>query len=268
MPSVTSRDGTPIAYESRGEGPALILVDGTLGSRAVDFLSGLQSVLSREMTVYRYDRRGRNESGDTQPYAVQREIEDLEALIERAGGHASVYGVSSGAALALEAASALGSAIDRLAMYEPAYGSPSMLNAEGPESYRARLDRLLSEGRSDDALELFLSVTTMPRQALDRLRRSPAWEAMRATAPTLAYDARVVNNGVIPLDRAAAVTAPTLVISGEASPDFVRMTARRLAETMPHARYRELSGQTHNVDPRVLGPVLSDFFCAERAPVA
>ncbi len=261
MPTVTSCDGTAIAYERRGEGPAAILVDGTLGSRAVDFLSGLQSILSKDMTVYRYDRRGRNESGDTQPYAVQREIEDLDALIDEAGGRAFVYGVSSGAALALETAASLGRKIERLAMYEAPYW------LEDAESYRAELDRLLAGGRTDEAIELFLSISTMPGRALDRLRRSPAWEAMRASAHTLAYDAKVVNDGVIPLDRAAALTVPTLIMSGESSPDFVRTTARRLAEIIPHATYRELAGQTHTVDPRVLGPVLSEFFGAERAPV-
>jgi pimeloyl-ACP methyl ester carboxylesterase len=261
MPTVTSRDGTTIAYELRGAGPPLILVDGTLGSRAVDFFSALQYHLSKGLTVYRYDRRGRNESGDTPPYAVEREVEDLEALIDEVGGSAFVYGVSSGAALALEASARLGGKIARLAMYEPPYGSPRM-KADGPDDYYARLDRLLASGRRAEAVELFVSGVSSA-ESIDRLRGTPRWAAMVASAPTLPYDAAVINHAVLPFERAAAIRVPTLVMNGGASWDYMRTTALELARIIPNARYRELPDQTHEAAPRALAPILAEFFRAE-----
>jgi pimeloyl-ACP methyl ester carboxylesterase len=278
MPTVTSPDGTTIAYQTRGQGPPLILVDGTLGSRAVDFFSALQRLLSEDLTVYRYDRRGRNESGDTPPYAVEREIEDLEALIDQAGGSAFVYGISSGAALALEAAARLGSGggtagrvdggaadrggrtgkIARLALYEPPYGSPRMV-AEGPDDYYARLDRLLAAGMRAEAVELFVSGVRSP-EAVDRLRGTPTWDAMVAAAHTLPYDAAVINHAVLPRERAAAIAVPTLVMNGAASWDYMRLTAMELARIIPNARYQEIPDQPHEPAARALAPYLADFF--------
>ncbi len=282
MPTVTSRDGTTIAYQTRGEGPPLILVDGTLGSRAVDFFSALQRLLSEDLTVYRYDRRGRNESGDTPPYAAEREIEDLEALIDEAGGSAFVYGISSGAALALEAAARLGGGggvagriddgaadggreggratgkIARLALYEPPYGSPRMV-ADGLDDYYARLDRLLAAGMRAEAVELFVS-GVRSREAVDRLRGTPTWDAMVASAHTLAYDAAVINHAVLPRDRAATIAVPTLVMNGAASWDYMRSTAMELARIIPNARYQEIPDQPHEPAARALAPYLADFF--------
>ena len=280
MPTVTSRDGTTIAYQARGDGPPLVLVDGTLGSRAVDFFSALQRLLSENLTVYRYDRRGRNESGDTPPYAAEREIEDLEALIDQAGGSAFVYGISSGAALALEAAARLGSGggaagrvddgaagrgsgrgiakIARLALYEPPYGSPRM-RADGPDDYYARLDRLLAAGKRAEAVELFVSGVRSP-DAVDRLRGTQMWEAMVASAHTLPYDAAVINHAVLPRDRAAAIAVPTLVMNGAASWDYMRDTALELSRIIPNARYLEIPDQPHEPAARALAPYLADFF--------
>jgi pimeloyl-ACP methyl ester carboxylesterase len=263
MPAVTSRDGTTIAYQTRGEGPPLILVDGTLGSRAVDFFSALQRLLSEDPTVYRYDRRGRNESGDTPPYAVEREIEDLEALIDQAGGSAFVYGISSGAALALEAAARLGSGgatgkIARLALYEPPYGSPRMV-ADGPDDYYARLDRLLAAGMRAEAVELFVSGVRSP-EGVARLRGTSTWDAMVASAHTLAYDAAVINHAALPRERAATIAVPTLVMNGAASWDYMRSTAMELARIIPNARYQEIPDQPHEPAARALAPYLADFF--------
>lgn len=266
MPTVTSRDGTTIVYEMRGQGPPVILVDGTLGSRAVDFFSALQRMLSGQFTVFRYDRRGRNESGDTPPYAVEREVEDLDALVDEAGGSASVYGISSGAALALEAAARLGGGvtrgsgakITRLALYEPPYGSPRMMG-DGPDDYYASLDRLLAAGMRAEAVELFVSGVRSP-QAVERLRGTPMWEAMAASAHTLSYDAAVINRAVIPYESAAAIRVPTLLMHGAASWDYMRTTALELARIIPDARYIELPDQGHEPAPRAFGPVLADFF--------
>ena len=145
MPTVKSKDGTTIAYDRQGSGPALILIDGALGSRAMGFPSELGMLLSRDLTAYNYDRRGRNESGDTQPYAVEREVDDIAALIDAAGGSAFVYGISSGAALALEAAVRLGGKVKALALYEPPYGSPAF-QGNGPDDYEPKLNRLLADG--------------------------------------------------------------------------------------------------------------------------
>jgi pimeloyl-ACP methyl ester carboxylesterase len=132
MPTVKSKDGTIIAFDRQGSGPPLILVDGAMGSRAGG-PSELAALLSKDLTVYTYDRRGRNESTDTQPYSVQREIEDIEALVDEGGGSAFVYGISSGAALALEATARLGGKVRGLALFEPPYSSPAQGN--GPDDY-------------------------------------------------------------------------------------------------------------------------------------
>jgi pimeloyl-ACP methyl ester carboxylesterase len=263
MPAVKSKDGTAIAYEKQGTGPALIIVDGALGSRAMGFGSELASLLAGDLTVYNYDRRGRNESGDTKPYAVEREVEDIEALIDGTGGSAFVYGISSGAALALEAAARLGGKVKALALYEPPYGSPA--GGNGPDDYEPKLNRLLSAGKRGDAVELFMSVVGVPPDMIAGMRQSPGWPAMEALAPTLAYDAACMNGFVIPHDRAAGISAPTLAMNGGEGFDFMRTTAKALAKTIPDARYKELPGQRHDVDAKVLAPVLADFFCATPA---
>jgi pimeloyl-ACP methyl ester carboxylesterase len=261
MPTVTSKDGTKIAYDLQGTGPALIIVDGALGSRASGFGSELAKLLSSDLSVYSYDRRGRNESGDTQPYSVEREVEDIEALIDEAGGSAFVYGMSSGAALALEAAIELGGKIKSLAMYEPPYGSPAF-QGNGPDDYEPRLNELLAAGKRGDAVALFMTVVGTPPDMIAGMRQSPMWSGLESVAPTLAYDAACMNGGIIPFDRAATIETPTLVMNGGAGFDFMKITAHSLAEAIPHATYQELPDQTHAVDAKVLAPALSDFFCA------
>ncbi len=265
MASVKSTDGTKIAFETQGSGAPLILVDGAMGSRALGFGSELAALLGKDFTVYVYDRRGRNESGDTQPYAVEREIEDIDALIADAGGSAFVYGISSGAALALEAASRLGDKVRGLALYEAPYGSPA--EGDGPDDYEPKLNRLLSQGKRGDAVDLFMSVVGVPPDMIAGMHQSPTWPVMEATAPTLAYDAKCMNGFRIPLDRAARVQAPTLVMNGSASFPFMRPAAEQIAGSIPNAQYMELPDQRHDVDAKVIAPALADFFCTASAAV-
>lgn len=260
MSKVTSPDGTPIGYDRRGSGPALILVDGALGHRAFGTMPTLATRLADGFTVYAYDRRGRGQSGDTAPYAVAREVEDLGALIEEAGGSAYVYGLSAGAALALEAV-ASGLPIGRLALYEPPFaaaGSP-----DDPRYGREPMDRLnalLAAGRYEDAAVHFMSMVGDTPQWVERIRRSSMWPMFRAVAPTLEYDNAVIGDGSVPVARAALVTVPALVMDGGASPAAMRRACAALAEALPSAAYRTLGGQTHQVTPEAVAPVLREFF--------
>jgi pimeloyl-ACP methyl ester carboxylesterase len=265
MPKVKSKDGTAIAFDRQGSGPALILVGGALGTRAAASGSELAKMLAGDLTLYSHDRRGRGESGDTKPYAVEREVEDIEALIEVAGGSAFVYGHSSGAALALEAAARLGGKVKALALYEPPYGSPA--GGDGYDDYEPKLNRLLSAGKRGEAVELFMSVVGVPPEKIAGMRQSPGWAAMEAIAPTLAYDAACMKGFEIPYERASGIQAPTLAMNGSEGFDFMRTTAKALAKTIPDARYEELPGQRHDVDAKVLAPILADFFCVSPAGV-
>ncbi|TXS57027.1 alpha/beta fold hydrolase [Streptomyces sp. t39] len=250
-----SADGTALACEQRGRGPALVLVGGALCTSASD--APLAELLAADFTVFTYDRRGRGGSGDRAPYAVEREIEDLAAVVALAGGEAMVHGVSSGGALALRAAAA-GVPVRRLSVYEPPY-------ATGPEARAAHLDRtqrlreLLAEGRAGDALAEFLRAVGMPDEALHGLRRLPVWADMEKLAHTLVYDHEVMGDGSVPADLLASVTGRVLVVDGGASPAPLREAARAVASALPRARHRTLTGQTHEVAPHVLAPALAAF---------
>jgi len=259
MNKVISKDGTEIAYDKRGEGPAVILVDGALCYRSFGPMPGLAELLSPHFTVYNYDRRGRGDSGDTQPYSVAREVEDLEALIDEAGGEAFVFGTSSGGALALEAAIQLGSKIMKLAMYEPPYNSSEDVRGAWRE-YRQDLAKLLAAGRRGDAAALFMRSVGTPEDQIGGMRQAPIWSMFEAVAPTLAYDAAVLGEDrSVPSKRAAQVTSPTLVMNGTIIP-FMAGTAREIAESIPYAEHRTLEGQPHDVDLNVLAPILIEFF--------
>ena len=255
MPLVTSADGTTIAYERTGDGPALVLVDGAMCHRAAGPMRPLAAQLPDGLTVYTYDRRGRGESLDTAPYAVAREVEDLRAVIEQAGGEAYVYAISSGAALAMATAAA-GPWITRLALYEP----PFM--AEAGKEYTERLNELLAAGRRGDAVALFMTHVGVPAQAVAGMRGQPGWAALEAIAPTLAYDDAVLGDGSVPRDLASAIAVPALVLSGGASPPGLQRAAKAAADALPTAEYRTLDGQTHDVAPYALAPVLAEFFGA------
>jgi len=260
MKKVRSADGTTIAYDQMGNGPAVILVDGALGSRADGFLVPLATLLSPHFTVITYDRRGRGESTDTQPFALEREIEDIEALINEAGGEAFLYGISSGAALALEATVKLGHKVKKLALYEAPYDSDDA-RQQAFRTYRKQLAEVLAEGRRGDALGLFMMFVGMPPEHLEGARQQPMWPMWEAVAHTLAYDAAALgDDGSVPTEKAARVTVPTLVMDGSASFPFMYTTAVALAKAIPNARHRQLQGQTHEVAAEALAPVLLEFF--------
>lgn len=259
MEKIISNDGTEIAYDKRGTGPALILVDGALCFRSFGPMPQLAELLAPNFTVYNYDRRGRGDSGDTQPYSLGREIEDLGALIEAAGGSAFVFGTSSGAALALETALQFGDKIKGLAMYEPPYNSDPAVSQTWKE-YRKDLAELLAAGRRGDAAALFMRSVGTPDEQVQGMRQAPIWPIFEAVAPTLAYDAAVLGEDrSVPTQKAARVLVPTLVMNGTVIP-FMLETAQALANAIPHAEHRTLEGQPHDVNLEVLAPVLVEFF--------
>jgi pimeloyl-ACP methyl ester carboxylesterase len=258
----TSTDGTRIAYDELGEGPPVVLVGGAFNTRTFGPNGGLAPLLAEHFTVINYDRRGRGDSTDTTPYAVEHEIEDLEALIEAAGGSAHVFGISSGAALALEAANR-GLAIDKLALYE----APFIVDdsrAPVPDDYLPKLQGMVAADRRSDAIRLFLRQGVgVPAVFVAMMRIMPAWSKLRAVAPTIIYDAAIVNDyrkgEPLPSDRWTSVTMPTLVAAGGKSPEWMRNAMRELAEVLD-AEHQTLEGQTHIVKPEALAPVLVDFF--------
>jgi pimeloyl-ACP methyl ester carboxylesterase len=261
MNTVTSTDGTTIAYDARGEGPALVVVDGALCTRQSKL--DLAALLAPRFTVYGYDRRGRGDSGDTRPYAVAREIEDLETLIDEAGGSACLYGHSSGACLALEAAAQLGGKVRKLALYEAPYDDAPGVRKPWA-TYIARLTEALADDRRGDAAALFMRFVGTPDEQIAGMRQAPLWAGFEAIAPTLAYD----HTGIlgpdlaVPAARAARIPTPTLVMAGGAGAPFMRESAETLSKAMPQAELRVLDGQTHDVDPAVLAPVLTEFFAS------
>lgn len=250
-----SRDGTELAYTRAGEGPAVILVSGAMSTGGT--MAPLAGLLADRCTVLRFDRRGRGESGDTAPYAVEREVEDLAALIDAAGGEAALYGISSGGALVLEAAAA-GLPVRRVAVYETPYALDEE-GVRGRAAYTADLTEALAQGRHGDAVELFLRLTGLAEEMIQGARRSPMWEGMEAIAPTLAYDDAVMGGGTPPRERLASITVPVLAAAGEASPPWLREATRAVADAVTDGTYRVLEGQTHMVDPAVLAPVLAEF---------
>ncbi|MFI5751800.1 alpha/beta fold hydrolase [Streptomyces sp. NPDC051644] len=256
MDKTLSRDGTWIAYRRRGEGPPVILVGGALSTAATE--APLARLLAPRFDVVTYDRRGRGSSGESGPYAVEREIEDLAALVTAVGGRASVFGVGAGGALALEAQAA-GLPLDLLAVYQPPY-TPGAAGLQFKACCTARLHRLLSAGDRGGAVELFLSVTGVPADMIARMRRAPLWPGLVSLAHTLAYDDALLGDGSIPAERFASVTARTLVVCGGFSATPARLATRALAEALPRARHRTLTGQTRDLAPQVMAPVLAEFF--------
>lgn len=264
MYTVTSQDGTTIAFDRAGEGPAVILVDGALSVHSAGGKSELAELLAPRFTVYGYDRRGRGGSGDTLPYAVDREIEDIDALIGHAGGSAFLYGHSSGGTLVMQAAVRLGGRIGKIAVYEaPHNGDPAA--QELWRDYLRELDQLLAAGRRGDAVALFMRFVGTPDEQVQGMRGAPFWPSMEAIAPTLAYDhaAIIGERWSPPTELAARVSVPALVMAGDASLPFMPATAQALSQAMPAGHLRVLAGQRHNVAPAVLAPVLTDFFAAQ-----
>jgi pimeloyl-ACP methyl ester carboxylesterase len=259
MDTLKSKDGTTIAFDKVGEGPAVVFVDGAMSTRSGK--ADLAKLLGQQFTVYSYDRRGRGDSGDTKPYGVEREVEDLDAVIEEAGGSAFLYAHSSGGCLALEATLELGGKVAKLAMYEVPYNDDPQAQKVWAE-YLENLTQALTAGRRGDAVALFMKLVGMPAEQIEGMRHAPFWGGMEAIAPTLAYDHTAImgKDGSIPRDRAARIRVPTLLMCGGSGAPFMLETARTLRETIPGAELRILEGQTHDVHPDALGPVLIEFF--------
>lgn len=261
MEKVTSKDGTPIAFERSGSGPALILVDGALCSRTFGPMPKLAPLLARHFTVFMYDRRGRGDSGDAGPYAREREIEDLAALIRAAGGSAYVLGLSSGGALALEAAAAR-LPIIKLVAYEPPY----MVDGGGHDQradHRARLEQLIAAGRRGDAVRYFMrDMVGVPAPFVLMMRLMVGtWRKLEAVAHTLPYDAAVMGDfGPPPAERFASIPVPTLALYGDRTQERLKQAARFVADKVPHARLQALAGQRHDVKAEVLVPAVVEFF--------
>jgi pimeloyl-ACP methyl ester carboxylesterase len=257
---VTSADGTRIAYDRLGAGPAVVVVSGMFCDRGTT--QELAERLAADFTVVNYDRRGRGDSGDTAPYAVEREVDDLAALITEVGGAAAVYGHSSGAGLALRAA-ASGVPITRLVLHEPPYGPDDDASRRGARELAENVATALAEDRRGDAIKLFMADSGMPPEMVDGMSADPN---MQAIAPTMPYDFAVMGDitdgGVIPDDLVRAVSAPTLVVAGGTSPDFFRDTAVRIADALANAEYTVLEGHDHGAPAAVVAPVVAEFFRA------
>ncbi len=268
MRTIISKDGTSIAFDQLGQGPALILVAGATATRVA--AAALSATLAPHFMVFAYDRRGRGESGDTAPYAVEREVDDIEALIDEAGGSAFVFGHSSGAVLALEAARLLPTKITKLAVYEPPFIIDDS-RPPAPEDYVAHLTELVSSGHRGEAVAYFMTeAVRAPVEMVAQMRQSPMWPELEKVAHTIAYDGTIMGNTMRgdpkPLRKWAAVTAPTLVMDGtvffgrEADHLFLRHGAQELANILPDAQHRTLEGQDHGPADDVLSPALQAFF--------
>ena len=278
MKTVKSKDGTKIAFDQVGKGPTVIVVTGALGTRSHLTPDSLAGLISKHFNVIDYDRRGRGDSTDTQPYAVEREIEDIESLIDAAGGSAFLFGMSSGGVLALEAARALGSKVGKLALYEPPFiiddSRPPL-----PKDYVEQLNAAIAAGRPGDAVEIFMTKAILiPDEFVTMMRtapmsetfsdesgaKPPEWSDMEKVAHTLAYDGMIVREFLagkpLPPKRWSAITAPTVVIVGGNSEPFFHDGAQALVNDMPNAQRQILEGQDHAVSSEALAPVLIEFF--------
>jgi pimeloyl-ACP methyl ester carboxylesterase len=257
----TSADGTEIAFDRAWQGPPLVIVGGAWNTR--QSAAELVGQLADSFTVYTYDRRGRGESGDTPPYAVEREVEDLEAVIAAAGGSAALFGHSSGGALALET-TARSVSVSKLAMYEPPY----IVDGTRPplaDDYIEHLEELVAAGKRREVVAYFMTEAVgMPAEMVEPMLDSPVIEAMKPVAHTVSYDGRVMlrgsmNGGPLPAEWRDSVTVPTLVMDGGNSPDWIRNTSRALMQLLPDVSYRTLEGQDHAASAEALAPVLERF---------
>jgi pimeloyl-ACP methyl ester carboxylesterase len=272
MEEVRSRDGTKIAFDRLGEGPPLILVFGAFSYRKFPKSVELAELLARRFTVVNYDRRGRGDSGDTPPFAVEREIEDLEALIEAAGGSAYLWGWSSGAVLALRAAAA-GLDVKKVIAYDPIF----LVDEDGslpPPDFAERLDELVAADRRSEAARYFMTdAMGVPRLIVGAMRLLPMWSRLKRVAHTLPYDFAVTRDTVTGKRPAAedwtSLTVPTLVMYGAKAPERLRRGAEAIAAVLPNAQLRALEGQSHNPSMKVMAPAVEEFFLGsprERQP--
>jgi pimeloyl-ACP methyl ester carboxylesterase len=264
MRTVTSSDGTKIAFERVGQGPPVVVVDGAFLYRAIDpWTPEFAKQLAERHTVYTYERRGRGNSGDTAPYAVAREIEDLAAVIDEAGGSAYVLGMSSGGVLALDAAAA-GLPIIKLAVYEP----PLVVDDSRkplPDNYLAEVKKMIAEGRKGDALVYAgIEAVGWPAEEVEAMRTQPFFPAMEAIGHTVAYDGEIMEGLMsgkpVPADRWSSVSVPTLVAYGGASEQWFHSAAKAVGQALPNAKVQRLDGQTHDVAANVLAAVVAEHF--------
>ncbi len=258
MNTVISKDGTTIAYNKAGNGPAVILIDGAFCSKDFGPMPKLVPLLSNHCTVITYDRRARGDSGDTHPYAVEREIEDIDALIDMAGGSANLFAISSGAILALKAV-AHGLIVTRLALFEP----PFVGNEKGrrPANAEEQLKQMIAEGKKGDACKFYLTkLIGLPAIVPFILSLTPNWPKMKANANSLPYDAAICGDFNLPTELVASVTIPTIVIDSEKSPETLRKPVREVAEILPNGRKKSLKGKMHDVPPKILVPALVEFY--------
>src|SRR5215216_2629846 len=251
MDKVTSSDGTSIAFDRLGDGPPVVVVCGAMCDRAL--MRPTAEELAKYFTVFNYDRRGRGDSGDTAPYAVEREIEDIGALMDEAGETASVYGHSSGAGLILHPAPP-GLPIANIALHDPPYAPNGEEERQRAREYGENLKAMLSEDRRGDAVELFMTNVGMPQEMVEGMRQTPRWAELEAMAPTLAYDSEIMGDsstgGTVPTDLAGCVMSESLVLVGGASPAWMIDIGRQIADAVANGRHRVLEGQEHAVPPR------------------
>jgi pimeloyl-ACP methyl ester carboxylesterase len=261
--SVRSSDGTRIAFDRMGEGPPVILVEAAGHYRDFSSFGGLVPLLSPEFAVYRYDRRGRGESTDATRYAPEREVEDLAALIAEAGGSPHLYGYSSGALLAMDAA-AHGLPVSRLALLEPPLRDD---DAESPDPLTTELAELVAAGRNGDAVARFHESIGVPSEFIAEMGSTPAWSKMVSVAHTLVYDC-LISDATTPAVL-GSVEVPTLVLDSEGSSGDLTGCAATVASRLLRATHRSLAGEWHRVPDEILAPVLVEFFQADDfSPVA
>jgi pimeloyl-ACP methyl ester carboxylesterase len=262
MTTVTSKDGTRIAYSARGEGPPLVLVDGAFGHRAFGPNASLAAALEQDYTVYHYDRRGRGDSGDAESFSTEREHEDLEAVMAATGGPAYVYGISSGAALVLDAVDK-GVPARKIAVFEAPFVVDDSRPAI-PADLVPRMQEMLAQGRRSEVVRAFMTQGVgLPGVFVSFMRLLPSWKQLTSLAHTAPYDLEAIGTAAsgTPLDpqRWSGVKPPTLVLDGGKSPAWMRHAMRALSESLPDARYETLPGQMHVVKAGALAPVLRRF---------
>lgn len=257
MKTTQSKDGTTLAYDVYGSGPALIYITGASCFRSFKPIVQDAKVFATEFTVYNYDRRGRGDSGNTLPYSMEREIEDIDAMIDTAGGKAYLYGHSSGAVLAFEAALRLGSKVQKVVMYDAPYVHDEKEKDEYKQLSQS-IHKLLDNGQNAKAMSTFLKGIGMPKVFVWLLPLFPGWGKMKALSPTLAYDIALTKD-MPPVERAARISVPTQIIVGEKSPAGIHEVGRQLAKAIPSAKFAQLAGQDHMANAKSLLPLLSSF---------
>lgn len=270
MKTAQSKDGTTIAYDRVGNGPPLVLVDGAFCYRGFGPMPKLAPLLAKHFTVFFYDRRGRGESGGASPYAVDREIEDLGAIVDAAGGSAFLYGISSGAVLAMRAV-ASGVRAERLVVYEPPFALDGTRFPDPPD-YREQIGSMIAAGQRDAAVKLFMKVVGAPAFVIFMMRLFPnVWPKLRAVAHTLPYDLAVLGDtqrgAPLPADlrqELASIATPTLSLVGGKSPEWMHHAAKVVSQAIAGASLRVIAGQDHNVAAKAIAPLLIEFFGARQ----